>query len=69
MINLIVEDYCHECPDFEAEVRKGAKASTIDGHVARCTNIFCVHRLKCDRIARYLAKRMEEKKDEQLPND
>lgn len=65
MINLIIEEYCHECPDFEAEVRKGAKASMVDGHVAHCTNIFCVHRLKCDRIARYLAKRMEEKTNDQ----
>lgn len=62
MINLIIEEYCHECPDFEAEVRKCVKASTIDGHVAHCTNIFCVHRLKCDHIAQCLAKRKEEKK-------
>lgn len=35
MIKLDVQDYCHRCPDFEAEVTRGPSAFyNTDGEVA-----------------------------------
>lgn len=49
MINLIVENYCHECPSFEANVVNITSVGEV-----KTTNITCKHRERCKSIKNYL---------------
>ena len=53
MIELKVEDYCHECTEFEAETRKGFL--TADGTIVavECV-VVCKNRQQCRYIKRFL---------------
>lgn len=58
MIKLDVFEYCHDCPDFKADV----DINPIVIHDCGCvcatdTIIRCTHREKCRKIAEYMAKR------------
>lgn len=67
MIELKVEEYCHDCPDFEADVIKRG------GMTAHCdwpngselvvspsyTTIHCAHAARCRAVKRYLEKRQK----------
>lgn len=62
MIKLNVEEYCQDCPDFEAEVEK-ATVEVHDFDFMSCgiktvtdTVIKCANCEKCDKIRQYLAK-------------
>ena len=44
MINLKIEDYCQECPDFEAEVEK---ITFSDLPVKNDTLIRCKNHVRC----------------------
>ena len=61
MIKLDVENYCHNCPDFEAEVSKNAMYYDGSPETFFCigdTIVRCENRHLCER----LKKRLEEKK-------
>ena len=58
MIRLIVDDYCNNCPDFDAETN----ILYGDEGVA-AINVECSNRDKCERIYRYLKKELEKKDD------
>lgn len=65
MINLKVEKYCENCPEFEADVDKTSyfSSSMQSIHKSFCnTVITCEHRGRCRVIMDYLSK---EKNDEQ----
>lgn len=74
MITLRVEDYCHDCPDFEADVNKEEVSTAMwddvmkkwDFPVINCTTIYCKHRYKCHALKEHLEKKAskENKKDE-----
>jgi hypothetical protein len=54
MIALRINDYCHSCPDFDAEVetlRHGGDCHTF---------VSCSHATKCERIKRHLEKSIKE---------
>lgn len=54
MIYLNIQNYCHECPDFEAEV---LKQDTVDFHMGQelhDTMISCANRNRCYEIKKYL---------------
>ena len=53
MINLYVEKYCHECPDFEPKIEKEYLCAP-DGFCYNMTNITCTYADRCKSIARYL---------------
>lgn len=59
MIKLDVFEYCHDCPEFEADV----DINPIVLHDSNCvvcatdTIIRCTNREKCRKIAKYMAKR------------
>ena len=57
-INLKVDDYCSECPYFEAEVTKfestGCRYQTL---------ITCKHAIRCTNILNHLRKYYEENKE------
>lgn len=67
MIEVKVDEYCQECPYFEAESQT---SDNLDSGVylypgvrpVITTTIQCEHRFKCRAIKNYLERRMEEKK-------
>lgn len=62
MIKLLIEDYCHECPEFEPIKVGGHAYLAIDGgdvvHLED-TKVMCEHATMCHRIKKHL----EEKRD------
>ena len=60
MITLNIQKYCHECPDFEADVRKQDTADFHIGHVWHDTLISCAHRNRCYEIKKYLENKENE---------
>ena len=57
MINLKIEDYCQECPDFEAEVEK---ITFSDLPVKNDTLIRCKNRIRCLFLYKHLESCYEE---------
>lgn len=56
MINLLIEEYCNNCPGFEVEQNTLA-AATIDGEIVNREHyIKCVNRDKCNNIKKHLQK-------------
>lgn len=55
MIKLEIENYCEECPDFDADVQKPDKYYA-DGKVIMVgdTIIRCEHRERCERLKKRL---------------
>lgn len=60
MIKLEVEDYCHTCGGFEADVTGPVSVWNADGeyHVGD-TIIRCAYRNRCKNIKRHLEKQVE----------
>lgn len=60
-IELKVEDYCQNCPDFDAKV---STTQLVFGEAYNPTNtiITCSHKNRCAGIKRYL-ENLEAKKD------
>lgn len=55
MIELIIEDYCQNCSDFEAKVDKIVFGQCSD-RVRHDTIIQCEHHERCKCIKEYLEK-------------
>lgn len=55
---LLLQDFCVYCPDFEPEIEK-IDCSSLDDQFKCATNIRCVDRQKCARIAANLQKRSQ----------
>ena len=56
MIKLLVEDYCHECSEFEPVKVGGRAYLDIDGNVVYLEDIkvMCEHDARCHRIKKHL---------------
>jgi hypothetical protein len=55
MIELHVEPYCQNCPEFDAEI--GKVGFCLDSKVKEFnTYINCIHAVKCQRLLEYLRK-------------
>lgn len=65
MINLIVENYCHNCPGFEPDVKKYEYESG-SGDEINTTDIYCKHKVRCTFMVMYLEDRINRKKGERL---
>ena len=65
MITLHVEDYCHNCPDFEAETIS-TPVYTSDSYIPQFVNtgIYCAHCGRCKQIADHIRREMEGKTDD-----
>ena len=65
MIHLEIEEYCHECPEFEPT--KDATYLYENGRVTASDNtVFCYHFSKCSQIARHIKRKLaEEMKNDQ----
>lgn len=63
MIELKVEEYCHNCPEFEADVDVddfGYK--TYNGYILHTnTTVKCEHAKRCQAIFEYFMKTYEVK--------
>ena len=54
-ISLEVQEYCHSCPDFEAEIDKERYfMSNVDVMIS--TVIRCKHSSRCRAIKKYLSE-------------
>lgn len=66
MIRLVVEDYCHNCPDFEAEVHvEKLYLDNYDVLPIRPKNIYetmvtCAKAHRCAAQVRYLERKIKE---------
>lgn len=65
MITLDVEEYCQECPEFEAEVESIKYPDYMGGHrIGFCdTVIRCEHRDKCHQLYKHIKKNEENEND------
>lgn len=60
MINLLIDEYCENCPDFEPEVDKTELYNDMGdvihgmGDAIHNTEISCAHRERCRSIKDYL---------------
>ena len=65
MINLYIDDYCQNCPEFEPDVNKNQMyCEDICGNspiVRNDTSIRCEHWMRCKEIVEWLR---QEEKDE-----
>lgn len=73
MIRLDVQEYCHNCLDFEADVQAPEKQyiddltrfiNNMDSNIRISDAIVrCAHRNRCAAIKRYLEKEKEKKNE------
>lgn len=55
MIELKVEDYCHNCPYFE--VTSHTDTLYANGEICiRSTTFTCVNRKRCERLAKHIER-------------
>ena len=70
MIKLVVDEYCHECPEFEPDVNKDKEELVEFDFMARVekrtmfcnTTVTCQHRDRCAAIYKHAAEQVKEKK-------
>lgn len=63
MIRLEVEPYCHNCPGFEADVKRPEKLYYETGFVEMTdTVVHCAFRKRCSVMMQYLEKQKEQDK-------
>ena len=61
MIRLNVEDYCHQCMDFDPDVTQAKRMFTDDDDIALTDTIIqCEHRRRCEAIKKYLIRQAKE---------
>lgn len=69
MISLLVKDYCHDCPEFEADVEK-LNFVTNDlcrydtENILTNTHIGCKHRVRCAGMVEYLKEQAKKSKED-----
>lgn len=56
MITLDIQKYCHDCPDFEADVSKRTIHGFDDALEWTDTKISCAHKNRCYEIKKYIEK-------------
>lgn len=52
MIELIVQDYCQECPEFTPETSSTITRSWDGNEMALNTSVFCRYAYRCREIAK-----------------
>lgn len=60
MIELMVEDYCHDCDGFEAKVEDSGNYVVDQSGLPVVGNklIFCRYRKRCANMVRYLERKL-----------
>lgn len=62
MINLIVDEYCQHCPEFEPNVEKTNLYDGFGDSICD-TEITCIHRERCRSIKEYIDGLGKERRD------
>lgn len=57
MIELKVENYCHDCADFTPTI-DNYELETFDGTIEVTTNVLCKFKKRCAAVERYLRKEL-----------
>lgn len=60
MIKLLVEPYCHDCPEFEAKVVSRHTPLVNSNRVLIKHIVHCEHYVKCDKMYKYFKKKVSE---------
>ena len=62
MIRINVEEYCHQCLDFDPDVTLAKRMFTDGGDdtILTDTIIQCEHRRRCEAIKKYLIRQAKE---------
>lgn len=72
MIELILDPYCQNCPEFEPEVDKDIREyrsyDMRDKHEEKLftecdTKIICKHKLRCYSMRNHIRKELEKRED------
>ena len=61
-MRLLVEPYCEDCPNFEADVEQTTFYSNLGGCKKCETTIMCVRRSSCACIAEYIESKSKKQK-------
>lgn len=61
MIKLNVKEYCHDCPNFEAEQHRTILYSGSIDSMSDCV-IDCKHESTCHRIEEYLVEQFDKER-------
>ena len=67
MINLCVEEYCHNCSEFEPEVDQSSMR--IGCTVCLMTDIYCKHRCRCSSMFDYMIDYFEKMQKGEKPDN
>lgn len=59
MIQLCVEDYCQDCPEFKPEALK-IQINDFDLNSHIDTIVQCEHKERCEKFIRYLKGKLKE---------
>lgn len=67
MIRLEVQEYCHDCSDFEPDVENPEKCYYLGSKefIMTDTVVRCRYRKRCENLKRYLARIEKEANHEQ----
>ncbi len=56
MIELIVEDYCQECPEFSPDINRTITRSWDDKTMILSTTVFCKYAYRCREMEKHFKK-------------
>lgn len=56
--NLLLQDFCEYCPEFEPEIEK-INCMSLDDGCRFFTNIRCANRKKCACMAKHIERRVQ----------
>jgi hypothetical protein len=57
MIELIVEEYCQECPEFSPDIDKDIARAWNNGKMIFNTTVFCKYAYRCKQMEKYFSRR------------
>lgn len=59
MIELIVEDYCQECPEFKPDINRTIQRSWDDKTMVLSTTVFCEYAYRCREMEKHFRRNEE----------
>lgn len=57
--NLLLQDFCEYCPDFDVEIEKRQISKSWESCVEYQTNIRCKNRKRCAKIAETIERHIK----------
>lgn len=66
--DLLLQDFCEECPYFEAEVETFTTSNAIEGYINAQNNIRCKNRGLCASLSKRIEKKLKEESQNEKEN-